>query len=128
MRFLAPLLLAPLLLAACHSEPEPATPEGAQDVSAAVPEHPAPLATIRSASIELPADEETFGDDAHGTLLNRTCLACHSTSMVKLQPPLTRKQWAATVDKMHDAYGAPFDKSEAPAIVDALVATAPFKP
>jgi hypothetical protein len=119
------LLLAPLLaVAGCHSAPQaPSQPGEAKARTSA-----APLATIRSASIELPADEETFGDSAQGELLNRTCLACHSASMVRYQPPLTRKQWTATVDKMREAYGAPFQKTETEAIVDALVATHPAKP
>lgn len=119
------LLLAPLmLLPSCHSEPRDPPPHDA----AVAQDGAKPLATIRSASIELPADEETFAEGPHGDVLNRTCLACHSATMVRYQPPLTRKQWTATVDKMREAYGAPFQKAETETIVDALVATQPSKP
>jgi cytochrome c5 len=118
------LVATSLLLAGCHSAPQ----ERAGQANGAAPTGTAPLAAIRSASIELPADDETFGHGAQGDVLNRTCLACHSATMVRYQPPLTRKQWTATVDKMREAYGAPFQKSETAAIVDALVATQPFKP
>lgn len=117
---IAPVLLA---LAACGSQPkddgETLQGEGITQVAS--------LATIQSASIDLPADEETFGKGPQAELLNRTCLACHSASMVRYQPPLNRKQWTATVDKMREAYAAPFEKGEREAIVDALMATAPSR-
>jgi hypothetical protein len=104
------------LLAGCGSKQRSDAPEPAATQSGA-----APLASITSASITLPDDEETFGEGADGALLNRTCLACHSVTMVRYQPALNRKQWTATVTKMREAYGAPFDKSETPTIVDALL-------
>jgi hypothetical protein len=110
-----------MLLAGCHSQPgQPKTP-------APEPQSFASLSRISSSKIDLPTDEETFGPGPQGDLLNRTCLACHSTSMIRYQPPLTRKQWTATVTKMREAYGAPFEAAETEAIVDALVATAPSK-
>lgn len=39
-------------------------------------------------------------------LLASFCVACHSLRYVTMQPPLAAKQWAATVDKMIQAYGA----------------------
>lgn len=87
-----------------------------------------PLASIQKASITLPDDAETFGEGPHADVLNRNCLACHSVSMVRTQPPLTRKQWTATVTKMREAYSAPVEASQTEAIVDALMATAPAKP
>lgn len=119
----ATLATALLLVAGCHSK----TQEPAVAASEVAADSFAPLGAIRSASIELPSDEETFGEGPHAELLNRTCMACHSASMVRYQPPLTAKQWTATVDKMREAYGAPFDKSETGAIVAALVATQPSK-
>ncbi|MBB4858294.1 hypothetical protein HNO88_001613 [Novosphingobium chloroacetimidivorans] len=109
-----------LLLTGCQAQPSAEQP-------ASEPQSFAALTRIETSRIELPADEETFGQGTHADLLNRSCLACHSTSMVRYQPPLTRKQWTATVTKMRDAYGAPFEAEETEAIVDALMATAPAK-
>ena len=118
-------LLALGLLAGCGSPskaPETETETVAQATSFQ------PLRAVQKASITLPDDPETFGEGAQADLLNRNCLACHSVSMVRYQPPLTRKQWTATVEKMREAYGAPIDKAETGAIVDALMANAPSKP
>ena len=119
--FIAPILL----LAGCHSAPREQQPEAQAETTS---DSFAPLGTIKSASIDLPADDETFGDAPQVEVLNRNCLACHSAAMVRIQPPLTTKQWTATVDKMREAYGAPFDKAETGAIVQALTATQPTKP
>lgn len=102
------------LLGACGGEPS-----GEADASVA------PLAMLRSDSIALPADEETFGEGAEAALLNGKCLACHSVTMIRYQPPLDRKQWTAIVDKMREAYRAPIEPGETEAIVDALMAKAP---
>lgn len=40
------------------------------------------------------------------TLVESFCVACHSLRYITTQPPLAAKQWAATVDKMVQAYGA----------------------
>jgi cytochrome c5 len=114
-----------LLLAACGSRPDPAS--DTQDTTQVADAKPAALTQIQSSSIDLPADDETFGEGPHAEVLNRTCLACHSASMVRYQPPLDRKQWTATVNKMREAYGAPFQASETTAIVDALMAQAPSR-
>jgi cytochrome c5 len=121
----AALSMALLLLAACGSSPDAASNQR----DAAEPEaKSASLNAITSASIDLPADDATFGEGHHAEVLNQNCLACHSASMVRYQPPLTRKQWTATVDKMREAYGAPFEKAQTGTIVEALVATQPTKP
>ena len=39
-------------------------------------------------------------------LVESFCVACHSLRYLTTQPPLPAKQWAATVDKMVQAYGA----------------------
>jgi hypothetical protein len=116
-------LLALALLASCGSPAE--KPEDDAVAQAATFR---PLASVQKASITLPDDAETFGEGPHADVLNRNCLACHSVSMVRYQPPLTRKQWAATVTKMREAYGAPIEASATEEIVDALMATAPAKP
>lgn len=109
------------LLGACGAEPQKAVPSGGAGALVTA------LAMIRSDSIALPADEETFGEGAEAALLNGKCLACHSVTMIRFQPPLDRKQWTATVDKMREAYRAPIEPGETEAIVDALMAKAPSK-
>jgi hypothetical protein len=120
---LLPPLLALTLLAGCGSPSEAPEAETVAETT-----ETRPLASIQKASITLPDDAETFGEGAHADVLNRNCLACHSVSMVRYQPPLSRKQWTATVTKMREAYGAPIEARETGAIVDALMATAPSKP
>lgn len=117
------VLAALALLSACNAAPEP------DDIASQEASQPtfAPLASIRTAGITLPADDETFAAGPQGDLLNRNCLACHSKAMVHYQPPLTRQQWTATVDKMRTAYGAPIEPAETQAIVDALMSTAPAR-
>lgn len=114
-------LLGLALLGACGAEPQKTMSSGGEGASVA------PLAMIGSDSIALPADEETFGDDPQAALLNGKCLACHSVTMIRYQPPLDRNQWTATVDKMRDAYRAPIEPGETAAIVDALMAKAPAR-
>jgi len=65
--------------------------------------------------------------DAPGrAMLVGACSTCHTLRYVLDQPPLTRRQWIAEVDKMRRAYGAPFpDETTAP-IVDYLVAIRGF--
>jgi hypothetical protein len=112
-----------VLLSACGSNHTSDAPETTATTTPA-----APLATVRSASITLPPDEETFGEGTDADLLNRSCLACHSVTMVRYQPPLNEKQWTATVTKMREAYGAPFAKSDTAAIVAALMRQHPPAP
>ena len=50
------------------------------------------------------------------------CSTCHTVRYVLDQPPLTRRQWAAEVDKMRRAYHAPFPDEMTAPIVDYLIA------
>lgn len=109
------------LLAACGPQPDKSAKSAGEDREPV----PAPLAAISSASITLPPDEQTFGAGPEAALLDRSCLACHSASMILYQPPLSRKQWTATVEKMREAYRAPIEAGDTQAIVDALMAKAP---
>jgi hypothetical protein len=93
-------------------------------VSAAAPlqaETPSPF-VLNSLSVDLPDDGQTFpGPDAEA--INDNCLGCHSAGMVLNQPALTRRQWAAEVDKMRNAYKAPVPADQVDAIVAYLART-----
>lgn len=52
-----------------------------------------------------------------------SCLTCHSSRYIAMQPRFPRKTWQAEVSKMQKTYGAPFPQELAPKIVDYLVAT-----
>ncbi len=75
--------------------------------------------TLSSTSIDWPDDPSTY-TGAGADLMNNNCTACHSASMALTQPPLSRAQWAATVDKMRNTYKAAVAPKDVPAIVDYL--------
>lgn len=78
------------------------------------------IAQLRSDSIILPEDSQSFADVGGDPILDHNCLACHSVTMVRYQPRLKPEQWKATVEKMRDAYGAPIADADLPAITAAL--------
>jgi hypothetical protein len=94
------LLLAPLLLAFQPPAPQPPAPQ---------PPAPQPLH----------GDDDPFEDIGivSADAMNTHCLACHSAAMVTSQPPLTRAQWQAVLDKMRTLYKAPIDASEDAALL-----------
>ena len=55
-------------------------------------------------------------------MLQGACSTCHTLRYVVEQPPLTRAQWTAEVDKMRRAYAAQIPDDAARPIVDYLVA------
>jgi sulfite dehydrogenase len=76
--------------------------------------------------IELPQDTTTYRpSDLPGfPLVLQDCLTCHSSQYVQTQPPLSpRHYWDATVHKMKNAFGAPVEDADIPAIVDYLTKT-----
>ncbi len=75
--------------------------------------------TLTSTSIDWPEDPSTY-TGAGADLMNNNCTACHSASMALSQPPLSRAQWAATVDKMSNTYKAAVAPKDVPAIVEYL--------
>lgn len=77
--------------------------------------------TLSSVSVELPASERMFPDDAGADAANNNCLACHSAAMVLNQPAMSRPAWQAEVNKMRTLFKAPVDEGDVPAIVDYLV-------
>ena len=48
------------------------------------------------------------------------CNTCHSPRYITMQPPLPPEAWAAEVNKMIKAFGAPIDAADGKAIVDYL--------
>jgi cytochrome c553 len=119
-----------------------ATQDGAAGQSAAAaaptPAHPTPAAgappvapvpssvagggtTLNSVSVTFPRTDSTFPGGAKADAINNDCLICHSAGMVLDQASLSRAAWQDEVDKMRNAFKAPFASADAPAIVDYLV-------
>ncbi|MFC0206306.1 cytochrome C nitrite reductase [Novosphingobium soli] len=111
-------LPACLVLAACGG-PAPTPQETAEARPSAM------SGALRSQTITLPDDTLTFAAAGGDAVLDQHCIACHSTTMVLYQPPLKREQWAATVKKMREAYGAPITPDQDAAVVDALLKLRP---
>jgi cytochrome c553 len=76
--------------------------------------------TIKSTTVDLPSGDSMFPGGAAADAINNNCLACHSADMVLNQPALPKSAWEAEVHKMINAYKAPIDNADVPAIVDYL--------
>jgi hypothetical protein len=122
MRLFTPFILFSLTLISACSDTDRGGAKGSRQAAVV------PIAALHSDSITMPDDSDSFGDSPAASLLNGKCLSCHSATMVRYQPPLTREQWTAIVEKMRDTFKAPMEEAETPAIVDALVAIAPSRP
>ena len=82
----------------------------------------APAATSPSVvSVKLPATAVEFkpGPNLAGAQAN--CLICHGADYVYNQPPLSKAQWTAEVNKMRNAYKAPIADGDVDKIVDYLM-------
>lgn len=55
-------------------------------------------------------------------LVQSFCAACHSLRYIAMQPPLSAKQWTASVDKMIKTYGAVVPDEVRPQILSYLTA------
>lgn len=79
---------------------------------------------LSSAAIALPdASTETFPPGPGAEAMDNNCRACHSPSMVLVQPPLSHEEWAKELEKMQKVYKASIDPADLPAIgayLDAL--------
>lgn len=54
-------------------------------------------------------------------LVQNSCATCHSLDYIQMNSPfLDRKGWETTVNKMINAFHAPIDKANVPAIADYL--------
>jgi cytochrome c5 len=86
-------------------------------------QEPANKFTFKDVAITPPQDEALFPPRDGVDAMNRNCAACHSTSMILLQPALTTDQWKAEIKKMREVYKAPIDPADEPAILAYLEAT-----
>ncbi len=77
---------------------------------------------LTSVAVDLPIDDKAFPDGPDAALVNASCTACHSASMVLTQPALSQDQWKAIVVKMRDIYHAPVQEQDIPRIVNYLSA------
>ena len=79
-------------------------------------------APAQETSIELPPDNPVAvikpgpGDDA----VRRSCVLCHSTDYIVIQPHLDALRWDAEVKKMIAVYGARISETDAKIITDYL--------
>ena len=89
---------------------------------ARAPAHPLMAeVSLVSTAITLPEEHAAFPAGAAGETLTNNCTACHSAEMIRTQPHLSPDAWAAEVKKMREAYHAPYQPTEDPALVAALL-------
>ena len=67
-----------------------------------------PVQQWTKVSVELPASQISFPPGNGSVIANAYCLICHSAGMVLRQPPLTQAEWVGEINKMRNAFGAPF--------------------
>jgi sulfite dehydrogenase (cytochrome) subunit B len=77
---------------------------------------------MRGAEWKLPPEKTVLKPGVGRELVAGQCLLCHSADYISTQPPLTRAQWQATVEKMRARYGAPLQTNMMPTLVDYLTA------
>jgi cytochrome c5 len=98
------LVIIATLLSGCGRAPEAAQPVAADTV-------------VRISLPDDPAAPWT------SPVIERNCVACHSSEMIANQPPLGPDKWQATIDKMRTVYAAKIDPADDAALVAALQAT-----
>jgi cytochrome c5 len=90
---------------------------------AACSEPPATKFAFADIAVQLPQDSGTFPVREGSDAMDANCAACHSTSMILLQPALTTDQWKGEIKKMREVYKAAVDPAAEPAILAYLEAT-----
>ncbi|WP_295635877.1 cytochrome c [Novosphingobium sp.] len=76
---------------------------------------------LTSVSVDVPQDfEQLFPEGPDVESVNTNCRACHSPSMVMVQPRLSKAVWEKEVAKMITTYHAPIPEGEVPKIVNYL--------
>jgi hypothetical protein len=71
-------------------------------------------------SVTLPTMVVHLAPGPHVDEVEALCSTCHTLRYIVMQPPLPRKAWAAEVNKMIHAFGAPIPEDKVPDIVDYL--------
>ena len=75
---------------------------------------------LTTTKVSLPDPLRQFqGADAEA--INNNCLTCHSAGMVLNQPAMNEATWTVEVNKMINAFKAPVNKADVPAIIAYLV-------
>ncbi|MEY5025671.1 MAG: hypothetical protein RLZZ244_1199 [Verrucomicrobiota bacterium] len=80
--------------------------------------HPPLLAAPRK--LELPPEPITFPDLPGVQLAKAHCLSCHSSEYITTQPPLPKKAWTASLEKMRLKYGATLPEDALEPLLDYL--------
>jgi cytochrome c5 len=74
---------------------------------------PKPINALHNVSVAFPQDfDQTYPAGAGADALNDHCRACHSPSMVLVQPRLSAEEWHKEVRKMIDTYKAPVPEDQ----------------
>ena len=69
---------------------------------------------------KLPPETARLRPGENSQLVSASCLMCHSADYLSSQPPMDRKAWQATVEKMKAKYGAPLSTNQFEPIVNYL--------
>jgi cytochrome c5 len=72
--------------------------------------------------IALPAMQVEWPPGPGRDTVSATCVICHSTRYITMQPRFSRAAWMAEVDKMRKTFGAPLTDAQAVEVVNYLVA------
>src|SRR5258706_13915697 len=72
--------------------------------------------------ISLPAMQVELPPGPGRDTVSATCVICHSTRYITMQPRFSRAAWTAEVDKMRKTFGAPLTDAQAAEVVNYLVA------
>ena len=73
-------------------------------------------------SIELPKSDVALRAGNGKETTERFCGICHSPDYITMQPPFSKAQWTATVNKMIHVMGAPIGEEDAKVIIGYLAA------
>ncbi len=90
----------------------------------------ASIAQAQVKSIELPKYQPYLPPGPGRELFATSCLSCHATRYITMQPVMTQGKWEESVRKMIKTYGAPISEELVPEIAQYLVAfqQAPLDP